>query len=175
MSYTTMYVFRGKRGAETYRDFRNSRGSASYVWTQLAKLYFGWDHWISRSELELDRLWSIARDPDIPLRDRVAMAFTFDAALCAKDDLLPLADILDAFVAEYPPGDSACSLRDQATALRELAADKRVRAVGWNQTSVNGDVRWQPWDDKRDRPKRYNLDKETGHFFIDVRQASTPA
>ncbi len=165
MSHTTIYAISKCGVPRYYEEFANSHGSAPMIWQALCKA------WLGMSEREyygrrLDELWPLADDISKPESERVVLQSTFDRAVVMRDDMLRLADAFDAFAEKYAKPGYVCSLPEQARVLREMHAQGFIGAC-WNQTSVNGDVFWFPWNSERDRPARpYNVLKRNEHWTV---------
>ncbi len=57
------------------------------------------------------------------------------------------------------------SLNEQAVVIEKLKDNKKVYAICWNQTSVNGDA-WITYIPKKDEHRSYNIKKDKGHWFL---------
>jgi hypothetical protein len=159
MSRTTLYKVPEKGGIEVVAEFRNSHGSAPYIWSKLGITYFGWEEygWYSK---DMNMMWKLAKDHKVHLFERVTLMTTFDRIIAAF--------IL--FVEAHPFGNYVCSLPDQAVALRRLIADPDCFAVCWNQTSVANN--WpQVYDEGcceccLDDGRSYDISLDKDHYFM---------
>lgn len=169
MSYTTLYLVPENGGIEDYAEYRNAFGSAAYVWSAMAKKYHGEEFlWLSNEDVRRE-VWGLSKRADVPDFVRITMMTTFDKVMVKSENLLRVVEAFKEFVKAYPPGNSACSLLEQAGDLENLADDPHCYAVCWNQTSVG-----EAWpyiyegddDDEDDEGRPYDISKDKGHWFL---------
>jgi hypothetical protein len=174
MSYTTIYRVPTSGGIESVGEFRNSHGSAGYIWTEMVRAHHGEEKaftWICDKAL-LRSVWALVDDASQPDFVRIAMATTFDGVMVRRENLQRVANAFREFVAAHPPGDYACSLLDQAVLLNTLARDDECFAVCWNQTSVS-----DGWPDiyptcphcggeMEDEARAYDVSVDSEHWFL---------
>lgn len=166
MSATEIFAFDKEGNASLYANAKNAWRGAMAVWGELESRYlppYIPDHvqhrnWykpgMTASEIAarlgyapsrlttypltdnpLQEIWDLYNSPDVTERDKIVLATTFNDVLVKSADLPRVIDAFVSFGGET-------NLPEQAQILREiLSADKYI-AVGWNQTSVNGDT----WD-----------------------------
>lgn len=174
MSRTTLYTIDQEGDAEIFDEFHNAWRGAAFIWTWLMWRYlpnvqdpkaegldFGRRHWIINDELfdELEKA-TLSR------RDRIIYETTKDYAIVRAENLLELAEMFESFAEEHG---MACSLSEQAQALRKMAATESsvCRGCCWQQTSVSDDL-WYVRDEQgEDERRAYNVDRDTKHWFVD--------
>jgi len=184
MSYTEIFGFDKEGNAYGQADIRNAHRGAMAIWSILEKRYLppyrpsyvpshvldkdieSYCHYKpSRSfcmEVEPMRaIWDLVNDKRLKDCEKIALACTFDHVIIKKEDLPKLIDAFKEFEGET-------SLREQANVLAEMFKDENCIAVGFNQTSVNGDtwVNAGPYDEENEESNPYNLFKQTEHWFL---------
>jgi hypothetical protein len=189
MSRTTLHCFGSSGDIYDFREFQNAWGSAMFIWNAMVGKYLepprpSWVHddsdflpisaYMFDGDDKWDAVWALARREDIPAHHRVVHCTTFDRVLVNADDFLLLADAFDRFVDDFPPNGLTCSLRDQAQALRDMHADGTWQAAGWTQTSVSDGGWWVYGESDEDEGHSYNINTDTGHWFLDVADSLTP-
>jgi hypothetical protein len=173
MSHTTLYTIDQNGDAEVYDEFHNAWRGGAFIWTWLTWKYlpnvqdpksegldFGKRCWLTHHEL-FDEL----EQARLSRRDRIIFETTKDYAIVRAENLLELAEMFESFAEEYG---KACSLSEQAQALRRLAAAEpgTCRGCCWQQTSVSDDL-WYPREDHDDERRAYNVDRDSKHWFVD--------
>lgn len=164
MSYTEIYTFPEKGEGCQEAEFQNSHGGALYVWNRLAEEYCNANNGGFMQDYR--PVWDLL-NKEIEVFKRLVLVSTFDYVLFRGKELLILADAMDEFIEYYKEQskDWACNLPDQARVLRDLFnSDPRPFAVGWNQTSVNGDM-WSYCPPGEDDSQTSDLSIDTDHWF----------
>lgn len=162
MSCTEMYVVDDKGDVLAADEARNAHRGAMWIWNVL------WRKYLLEScdpDKEYERLWALAKNPDVPLLDRVALASTFDNVMIPAEHMELVAQALE----QVEPGTE--NLQKQAAELRKAKAEG-YQAFCWNQTSVNS----SPWSVQEECPecgcdcmgdfRPYNIHKDLGHWFF---------
>lgn len=181
MSRTTLYAAYGDGVLVGEAEFQNSHGSAAFIWRTLCRKYewrieellgiklprFSMDCW--------EHLWQYERK-DGPLRawEYNCLISTYDHVVVVRPDMLVLADSMERFEGAHAVLGEACSLGDQARAIRK-AHEKGARAIAWQQTSVGDDMWWVAGDDEDedDEGRHFNL-KTDKPFWIGRMSAARP-
>lgn len=203
MSYTEIYSFDKAGNAGQAGEVKNSWRGAMAIWSYLEKKYLppyipdyvkhcNWyraemtrEEIIQRNGFEPSRLspslspdgenpmkevWGLADNTDVPEHERIALFTTFDKCLVKKEDLPTV-------IAAFRKFEAETSLPEQADILETLFQNEDCIAVGWNQTSVNGDT-WGNaggYDEENDESIPYNcLTKEEHYWLFDEFQKAQP-
>lgn len=154
MSYTEVFGVEPNGDLVSLAECRNSFRGAMWIWMELSKRYLGRNFSILGGGL--DELFGTAHK--MSKKDRMALLTTADNVLVAPEHFEEFAQVLE----EFEPGTE--NLKQQAAALR-TAQKLRMKAVCWNQTSVNGDA-WVVGtdDDEGEEVDRlFNLDRDLDH------------
>jgi hypothetical protein len=174
MSHTTLYTIDRDGNAEIFDEFHNAWRGGAFIWTWLTWRYlrnvadpkakeheFGKRTWLIHHAL-FDEL----EDAPLSRRDRIIYETTKDYAIVRAENLLELAEMFESFAEEYG---NACSLPEQAQALRKMAAAESgvFRGCCWQQTSVSDDLWYVRDEDDDDERRSYNVDRDTKHWFVD--------
>lgn len=165
MSTTEIYVFKKDGFAEFYGEVQNSFRGAPLLWKLLEEKYlppiFGpsGERMYRTYSLEVNEVWQLANDPRITIEDKIALVTTFDKCL-VKIEHIP--EVIKAFKLFIDT-----SLPEQANILQAILEEEDVVAVGWNQTSVNGDT-WESYhyDEDLEENIPYNCLTEENHFWL---------
>jgi hypothetical protein len=163
-----MYTVNNRGVCHPVHEYGNSWGGAAFVWNALVEKYWplqpgqkSWERSVGMGG-DMKPLWALRSVRDVPVPERVVLISTFDRVMVKREDLLWTADCFDTFKdAFHTDHKIVCSLGAQAIDLRALAADKKVYAVCWQQTSVAED---QWYDNVRRKP--YNIKTNNDHFFL---------
>lgn len=91
---------------------------------------------------DVEEIWNLVGNKNIPMSERIVLATTFDKILVAKNDMPAVITAFESFEADNT------SLKEQAEILKSMLADDDCIAVGWNQTDINA----QTWDNKNPDP-----------------------
>jgi hypothetical protein len=128
MSYSTIYkVYQPK--VISYAEFGNGWGSGPVLWDHLAHVRLNSENEFANG---YKRVWGLFFNPAIPEHHRIALAFTFDHAVCQPDKLIELADACEKIWPEikaWKPHNADHS-GSFAPKLKEIAAKKDARLVG---------------------------------------------
>jgi hypothetical protein len=176
MSYTEIFGFKNGKVA-VQEEIKNSFRGAMAVWTILDKTYLPpyyakWDPTkpMSRASAMFDQdamkeVWGLANDKKVPIDERLVMASTFDKVLVKHENLPKLIEAFRNFDEAYP---EQSSIGEQADILQALYDDEEIDAVGWNQTSVNGD-HWGnigDYDEETEEYDSYDHINQTDHWWL---------
>lgn len=193
MSHTTIYAVRKPEdGFESEAEFRNSHGSATFVWNALLRRYKdgilkgkpllgdngNWGRGVSVFDA-WSEVWKYDQAGGyLEPWERNVLRSTYDNAVLMRDSFLMMADAMDHFEAAHHSGElaeHACTLHKQAECLRKLHVAGDVVAVAWCQTSVgefwgegHRDMEADE-DEDGDLPwVPYRIDQDSQHFVIEV-------
>ncbi len=174
MSRTTMYGFTRDGERHEVAEFKNSFGSAAFIWDAMSKRYLKTSFGQLMTKAELDKLWTLAYDMSISYCHRLVLGSTFDRMLVSYKNFDMLAGLYDSFTKQFPPTDTeVCHLPAIAAKLRELAVEGKYIAVGWQQTSVAEEMWWvdgpeDPETGDHPQARPYNLHKDHQHLWLSV-------
>lgn len=169
MSYTEIYGFDKTGNAYFEDEVKNSFRSAMAIWQTLEDRYlpkrivYGMEmsrtHDIVGSKIE--EIWGLYKNDKVSYTDKICLHTTFDACLVKKENLPKVIKAFREFEGET-------SLKEQADILEKMYADENCIAVGWNQTSVNGDE-WSNkggYDEENDCHIPYNCLSGEYHYWL---------
>lgn len=162
MSYTELYKVGQSGDVELHREYQNSWRGAILIWQAMAKRYLPMDFGLMMARQDLQPLWDLAKDQQVPLAHRITLASTFDRVMVKHEDFPRLIAAWEQFGRDF--GDSG-HLLAQIVTLRELASDPNCQAVCWNQTSVS-DSPWYVQDCDTEEYCPYNITRNTNHWFL---------
>ncbi len=157
MSYTEIYGFNKEGFAYSEADVKNAHRGAMAIWSILENRYLPQyrpsyvPSYISDEELErychykpartsafmdenaMKEVWNLVDDERLKDCEKIALASTFDHVIINKDDFPRLINAFREF-------EGQTSLKEQADIIEKMLTDENCIAVGFNQTSVNGDT-----------------------------------
>lgn len=81
-------------------------------------------------------IWNLFKAENTSETDRIVLGTTFDNVLVRRGNILKVVEAFEAFDKEH---EGMSNLKEQADGIRSFLADPQITAIGWNQTSVNGD------------------------------------
>ena len=81
-------------------------------------------------------IWDLIENGKVSLTDKIVLGTTLDYVLVRRENIPNVIEAFEAFDKEH---EGMTNLKEQADGLRAFYEDEEVSAVGWNQTSVNGD------------------------------------
>jgi len=121
------------------------------------------------SDPEMQWAVTLMQRTDLPDFERVVLAATMDYAIVKKEHFSIFAEDLTKFVLKYGTAryhdgkwyTVVCHLIKWAEVFRTSTAE----AISFYHTSV-GENLWTDWDDEKDQPLPYDLNKDTKHFEV---------
>lgn len=167
MSAVEILAVRRGGWIESIAEIRNAMGGAWHIWRNLSAEY-AIPHDPHRGFLPLWRGLQRLR-----IEDRWVLACTFDRVIVPNIDLVGRDDLsalpilihhLESFNIRYPHA----TLEGIIATLIRAHADRAVRGICFNHTSVAEDVWWVPGTDDREG-RRYNIMTDTGHLYLTSR------
>lgn len=175
MSYTEIFAFKNGK-SKLAEEVNNAFRGAMAIWGEMEKqhlspIYASWDatKQISRASSmdqgKMKEIWNMASDKNIPLDERLVLSTTFDKVLVKRENLPRLIEAFKNFENTYK---EKTSLPEQTSILEAFLDDEDVMAVGWNQTSVNGD-NWNNfggYDEDEGEPIPYDINSMSEHWFL---------
>lgn len=144
MSYTTMYRLGGN--PTDLGDLKNSHRGAMYVWTDIAKRYFGLEAFPMFNMDEAKKIWNAHEHHDMPDHDKIVLLSTMDYATLNKAGLPAAIEAFRKYGKEHP----LSHISAQCTILEnvELEDDDVIAwcqtSMGdfWAETPTEDDVEW---------------------------------
>lgn len=180
MSYTELFLFNQSGDAEGFADIRNSHRGAMAVWLALERKYLPslpipayagffemdgkpYDYHSrtmpSNHEDAMKDIWELANDDRLSDAEQIALATTFDRVVVKAENVGRVVTAFREFEGET-------SLKEQADAIEGAMASGTIRAIAWNQTSVNGGAWEADYNEETDDYDPYNLDTGGNHWFL---------
>lgn len=161
MSYTTLY----KMGKETLEicDVRNGHRSAMYVWHQIAKDYFGQEHFPMFDQKLAGKIWNAHDHASLSDFEIIVLKSTMDKAVI---DSKGVARLIEAFEA-YGSVHSDSSFLEQAEQLKSVNL-REGEFVGWQQTSC-GEF-WGETGYNEETEETIYYDPNSGDIHFDIIQ-----
>lgn len=166
-----------KNSAERIGETKNSWRGGMAVWTALEKKYLPkyipeWAKNMNTGNEEYSRttafssdamkeIWDLFKSEELSESERIVLGSTFDHVLVKVENV-------DRLLKAFREFEGNTSLKDQADIIEKgIAENPEIVAIGWNQTSVNGDV-WTStnYNEELEEYAGYNLEKDTKHWFL---------
>jgi hypothetical protein len=152
MSYTTMHVIDldAKEIIDSI-EYRNSHGSAPYVWDAMSKFYLHWDFWGAK---DAQPLWDLFDKKYIKKSQRAVLGMTFDRAIIKREHFKEAADDIISFLSNFPPDpEDVNHWPSIVTRLMQLESTAQGNiAIGFHMTSVSENPLVK-WDDDAEEGK----------------------
>lgn len=136
MSSTEIYSV-GENHCEMIGGCQNAWRGAMYVWNDIAKRYFGLEHfpsmWGEHEQKLASRIWNAHNEHDLPEHEQVVLTSTMDRVLIKATDAHRLVDAFEQYGKEHPNS----SLSEQAEIIKKALPElKDDQFIGFCQTSV---------------------------------------
>ena len=160
MSCTEIYAFKRNGEAHHFADVTNAWRGGMAVWLTMDKRYLT-DNTYLPNMTRMAATWKLADNEAVPEHERIVLFTTFDNCLVKKENL---PKVIEAFL----NFDGDTSLPEQAKVLELIMDDDDYIAVGWNQTSVNGDC-WETmggYDPETGENLPYNCLTMDKHYWL---------
>lgn len=163
MSYTEIFKINKDGKGEFIGETKNSFRGAMAIWSHLEKKYLPNEGQFNRFVMgKMNEVWDLAKGDRITEAEKRVMQSTFDNVLVKKENLPKLLEYFRNFETET-------SLSEQAEIIEEaIEKDNNLIAIGWNQTSVNGDnwSNWGGYDEETDEPIPYDINTMDKHWYL---------
>jgi hypothetical protein len=174
MSCTEIFGLK-KNTVECIGETRNSWRGAMAIWIFLEKKYLSkyvpdWalaGESYSRTTVmgsgngPIKEIWDLFKSPKVTKSDRIVLGSTFDNVLVKVKSV-------DKVLQAFREFEGETTLKEQADIIEQaIKKDPEIVAIGWNQTSVNGDT-WasDSFDEEKEESIGYNLETGTRHWFL---------
>jgi hypothetical protein len=185
MSYTEIYGFDKEGNAYMENEVKNAHRGAMAIWNILEERYLPAyrpsyvPSYIPDSKVEefcycrptrcsamMDRdamkeVWNLINDDRLKECEQIALASTLDYVIIKKENFPEL-------IAAFRQFEGNTSLNEQADILEKMLNDENCIAVGFNQTSVNGDTwaNFGGYDEKKEEYIPYNILTGNKHWEL---------
>lgn len=116
----------------------------------------------------MKEVWQLFTNANVSTTDRIVFGTTLDNALVKRENIPKVIEAFEEFDKEH---EGLTNLKEQADGLRAFYADEKISAVGWNQTSINGDD-WSNFggyeedEDGEETPVPYNFNTGDKHWWL---------
>ena len=160
-------------------ETQNSWRGAMAVWTILEKKYLpkfipDWAIALGEQNKEYSRvavvlgdknsikeIWDLANSPKLTKSEKIVLGSTFDNVLAKVESI-------DKLLSAFREFEGETSLKKQADLIEQaIKKNSEIVAIGWNQSSVNGDT-WKSenYDEEIEEYLGYNLETGKKHWFL---------
>lgn len=180
MSYSEIMIANADGDLCGALELRNSHGTAAMVWTALCRKYADkmYDR-LQKPPYELmmwEDLWKATQDGRVELRwwEWNVLNWTYDRALIKGEDLETFVSSLRMFEEAHALPGYVCHLPATADYLVGLLTGERPRAIGLYATSVSDNPWWVRSGNEDEEGRSYNIDRDTKHWFVEIRKAGEP-
>lgn len=160
MSTVIIYGFNQEGVCSYEAEVHNAWRGAIAVWKALEKKYLPQyrpryvpasvpddevEAWLGYSASRLSSIsdpdamkdvWNLFEAENVSGADKIVLGTTLDNVLVRRENIPKVIEAFEEFDKEH---EGETNLKQQADELRDFYDDDEVSAVGWNQTSVNGD------------------------------------
>jgi len=172
VSYTELFPVGADGDIHQVFQISNSWGGGMAVWMALSAKYVPEYGDGTGGMMEgYKKLFDLLKTDRLNSWERIVLLTTCDGAMVKAENFAKVAEAMETFFAEYKPAleGRVFHLDRQANYLRKLDGEREEkgwRAVGWNQTSVNGNCPWYGSYDDDENHTPYNLDKQDTHWWV---------
>lgn len=172
MSATELFPFDANGEAHTVLQIGNGFGGAMAVWTGVARKYVPGYEGFAMMMDGASKVIALTKSERIQRWERIVILTTCDKCLVKAENFAEVAEAMETFYEQYKGvlAGQVFHLNKQAEILRRLDSEREEKgwtAVGWNQTSVNGDCPWYGTHDEDDEHHAFNLNKEDkGQWYL---------
>jgi hypothetical protein len=141
-------------------EYKNSWGSAPYIWDKMATTYLHWSSWL-RSDC--DPLWKLFDDNRIQPYQRAVLGMTFDKAIISSDYYKRAVDDIRRFLQTFPPDPTHVNHWAEIADYIERLKESADTCIGFWMTSVSGNPLFT-WNEETEEEniteKLYNVYEE---------------
>lgn len=159
MSSTTIYKI--GNNPEAIGDTQNGHRSAMYVWNQLAKKYFGQDHFPMFDDELSSKVWNAQDHAEITGDEHIVLLSTMDKSVVNKSGLPRLIEAFESYGKEH----DRSSFLEQAELLKDVELNNN-QFIAWQQTSCGEFWAEKGFDDESDEYVFYDPNEGDVHFNI---------
>ncbi len=146
MSYTTiLHIFPGEK-VECGEELRNSYGSAPYVWDIMCQKYLGLEP-LRYMSSDLNKLWGLWKDKNVPIHQRSVLMMTFDKAYVAKENYAKAAKDIRQFLQDH---NDKTVVNHWHRIAEVFESNPDVPAIGFWHTSVSDNPFNGSWDEDKE-------------------------
>lgn len=162
--------------------FSNSWGFAPMVWGTLVRRYqrdipgvAPDDRYIESQSDYWPLLWEVAPRLSLQPWECDVLIATYDNVVICGADLVRMAESMERFADVHPVDRRACSLKEIATCLHELAREPSPPDICFNGTSVVNLWWVADENDEDDEGRAYNVKTDTKHWYAPLAGGMTAA
>lgn len=180
MSATEIFVANRTGEMVHAYDLRNAWGGGMAIWTSLAQRHLGGLDPYRGMLSGYQEVFDLLKTDRLARWEKIVLLTTCDGALVRAENFIETAEAMEKFAEEYKAMNEGKVFHPaaQAELLRKLHDEiekEGWQAIGWNQTSVNGDCPWYggyeefPADDENEAGEErvpYNINKDTKHWWV---------
>ena len=149
MSTTSIFAVKQGEAPIPLGEVRNAWRGAMYVWSDMAKRYFGLEAFPFSDDEMQSRVWNAGNEKPLTEAELIVLASTMDKAIAPKTTVHKLLDAFREYGSDHPDS----SLGDQADLISGNLSDiPDGYAIAWIQTSVCGDRWFESWDEDSGKP-----------------------
>lgn len=148
MSTTLIYAVRQDEEPIFIGECRNAFRGAMYVWTDIAKRYFGLECFPHFDGDMQHRVWNAGNEKPLTNAELIVLVSTMDKATVGKSGI----DELLAAFREYGANHGHSSISEQAELINESQTKiPDGYSLAWIQTSVCGEGWFGVWDEEGEK------------------------
>lgn len=154
-------------------DVSNAWRGAMAIWSFLEEKYLppyrpswympglGFEPSRCADSKSMQEIWDLSKSPKLTKAEKIVLCSTFDNVLAKVSSI-------NKVLAAFREFEGETSLKEQANLIEAaIKENPDLIAIGWNQTSVNGDT-WASdnYDEEKDEYLGYNLETGKRHWFL---------
>ncbi|MBC2292940.1 hypothetical protein HCC36_06805 [Listeria booriae] len=158
MSSTNIHVVKTNGDVEFYAEVKNSFAGAMHIWNNLNTKYDFRDDFFSGFK----KTWGNFNKDVYEDFEDVALGSTFDKVIVKKEEIPLLITAYEKYINEF----DGSNLRLQIEIFKQIEQETNVIGIAWCQTSVSGDLWDFGYDEEKDEPIPYNINKGDSHWFL---------
>lgn len=112
----------------------------------------------------LKEIWDLYKNDKIPTAHKIVLGTTFDKVLVKAENIDSIIEAFEEFENDFP---DQTNIKDQIECIKKFKKKERFGAIGWNQTSVNGDT-WANfnYNEETEENESYNYLEQNEHWFL---------
>lgn len=166
MSSTEIYLV-SKASCDKAGETRNAWRGAMYVWSDIAKRYFGLDSFPMFDESMMRRIWNAGNEKPLSDAEKIVLASTMDNVVVKVSDKQRLIDAFDEYAKAHPDS----SIGEQSDLIKEHDVGDN-EFIAWCQTTVS-EFNFEPECDEDGEIVSYNDLSNAWDLFEQFDQLTT--
>lgn len=143
-------------------EYKNSWLFAPYVWNHMSRKYLDMEHAPIGDKEQMQHIWDLSTNVDIPEYERITLLTTFDYAMVKATDIWRIKDAYLEFT-RNALGDN--HLISMCMDIKSMMIAPRLTAICWTATSIVGDM-WRTYESEQDEHRFYDMQRDTKHWFL---------